>query len=197
MAKAAKSTAEDKNSDVEIEVEEDGVDHTNLDPDTMLTLDITDLRAANTTPNSRWGKVAFDEHGRATVKVPFKDIVRIHELKWLSPDDQEKYLAIAPPDDSMPMQLEAQRAISELEAHKATASKLALKNAELEAGMEMQTKRFDQAYGEYVKKSEAQIADLQKQLELSQKALNDTNVAFAALQASQPKAAADDKVKAK
>lgn len=67
-----------------------------LGPEDKVVLQLSDLRNAGKTVKSRFGKIAFDEKGLADLTVQVKDVSMIQSLGWLSKEDQEKYLGIAP-----------------------------------------------------------------------------------------------------
>lgn len=109
------------------------------DPNTLVELQIQDRRSSGQAVGTRWGKVQFDENGAATIKVPLRDVLKIHELKWLSVDDQAKYLGLEELQPPTPLEVKAG---AELEAARAAGTKLAMRNAELEAQIELKAAEY-------------------------------------------------------
>jgi len=120
--------------------------NTEMDPDTVVTLEIMDRRNAGKTPSSRWGKVKFDDDGVATIKVPLKDIIHVHSFGWLSVEDQEKYLAL---EEAQPATAAETKANSDLTAVRGANARLAQKNAELEEKLEQMATEFRAQYTAY------------------------------------------------
>lgn len=150
---------DETDDEVSIDVEDEAETY---EPNDVITLDVTDKSAANTEPNSRWGRIKFDEHGRAQIKVPFKDVPRVHELKLLSAADAEKYLHLVQETDDAPMQAEAQKLVGEIEVHKAVAERALRENLEMKVELESMSKRFDLQWGKHVKDTDEKITQIAK-----------------------------------
>lgn len=150
-----------------------------MDDEQSLEVAIHDMKLAGTEPGSRWGRIKFDENGDAKVKCKKKDIHKLHELKWLGQEDQDRFgmESLLPP--TAPMEMEQQKIVGELSALTSANVKLAQRAAMVEAEceqrlekmeasclarMKSQDEKFNTTWAADMKAKDAVIADLEKQL---------------------------------
>jgi len=143
---------------------ESSVDQAPMDPNTIIVLDIVDRANAGRNPSTRWGRTQFDDAGRATIKVPLKDVTTVHSLRWLSVDDQEKYLGISQEAAIVATTSEVAELQNQLDATKNACTRLAQTNATLEVRMDEMLSKYQKEYSAYQDMIKAQLEDMQRQI---------------------------------
>lgn len=162
MTKAAKKDDQDTETKNE----------TPLDPNMPVELTIQDRLNAGKEPSTRWGRIKFDAEGFATVKVPLKDVTIINSLGWLSKEDQEEYIGISQEAQIVATTSDVSEIQARLDATSNANTRLASRNAELEAKLdEMQTK-MRKEFETYQAKVDEQMTELQKQLDVEREKLS-------------------------
>ncbi len=153
-----------------------------MDPNTIVSVTIKDRLNAGKEPGSRWGRIKFDSDGVAEVKVPLKDVVKLHELRWLSVEDQEKYLGISQEAAAVitATTSEVAELQSQLDATKNANTRLASKNAELEAKLDEILAKYQKEYAAYQKDVDEKMQAFRADLD---KAMSDLDAAKAANEA--------------
>jgi len=151
-----------------------------MNPDSMVEVSVHCAQNAGKEPNSRWGRLKFDDEGNALVKLPVKDVGKLNDMGWLSEEDKEKYLGMEPA--SAPMEAEAAALMSENDSLRAANTKLASKVAELEAAGETMSKKFDDAWSKeqerfssLMKAKDEECDGLKRALDGAQKSLAEAN----------------------
>lgn len=162
MSKAAKN---------EVVVENESIE--NMDPNTPIELVICDRRNANKEPGTRWGRIKFDADGLATIKVPLKDVQTVHSLGWLSVEDQEKYLGLSQTAEIVASTSEVAELQAQLSATTNANSRLASRNAELEAKLDEVLFKAQSEFKAYQEKINSEMEQLAKDLSAAQQALAD------------------------
>lgn len=168
-------TRPNDDDETEIDVDDDVDD---LDPDSIVTLNIMDRHNAGRKPSTRWGRVQFNEIGEATIKVPVRDVHLVHNLKWLSEDDQKRYLHL---EEAQPATPAENASNAELEAVRGANTRLAQRNAELEEKLDSQAKEFKTQFKAYQEGT-------QKEIEVHKAKRKEAEDALQALEARKSKA---------
>ncbi len=165
-----------------------------LDPNTIVELNLLCPANAGFAPATHWGKVAFDAEGKGTVKLPLKDIALFSQLKWMLPEDLEKYLGISQQVAAVVTTADNNELQSKLDATTAANVRLAQKNAELEAKLDEIMSRYQKemkAYDDKVMSDMKTLNDSIDKLHADNAALSSENESLKAqLAAAQPAAPA-------
>lgn len=157
--------AESKSDKLEVDMDpsSDGsADYTKMDPNTIVEIVVHDAHNAGKTPGTRFGRIPFDAEGNAKLKIALKDLVILNSWGWLSQEDQEKYLGL---EAAQPQVIDEAQHNAELDAVRAANTKLAQRNADLEARLEDAEARFRKEFTAFQAATTAQIEELKKTAE--------------------------------
>jgi len=143
-----------------------------MDPNTMIKLNVVSKDNAGRAPSTRWGKVSFDENGEGTVEMPLKDIALFSQLKWLRPEDMEKYLGISQQAAAVVTTEQASDLQQQLDATKSANVRLATKNAELEAKLDEILARYQKEFKGYEEKVMADMQSIREDLDKANDRMN-------------------------
>lgn len=121
---------------------------TEMDPNQVIGLNVCSIANANKETKTRWGVVKFSADGVGELKVPLKDVKLVDSLGWLSKEDKEQYLGVEIVEPTTSQDADLRR---EFEAMERANTKMAQKNASLEAEIERYEEKFKSAEAEYMK----------------------------------------------
>lgn len=128
-------TGNDADIDVDIDNDDDDVP---TNPNALVDIEVHNIANAGKSPSSRWGVVKFDAEGYATIRLPLKDVHQLHHMGWLNEDDQQRYLGL---EAAQPPSVNTQAIDAEMESLKGANIRLAMRNAELEAKNDYDSKQ--------------------------------------------------------
>lgn len=168
MAKNDKATA--------AKIEEKTDDTEQLDPNAIVELTVVSRENAGKAPSTRWGKVSFDENGEGKVKLPLKDVHLLNQLRWVTAEDQEKYLGISQQAAAQATNEQASDLQARLDATTAANVRMAQKNAELEAQIDAMKANFRKELDAYKGQIDDEMKSVHAQLDKTQAALDEHTV---------------------
>lgn len=81
---------------MEKQMRDEKADAKTVDPDAVLTVSLYAPQNSGKRVSTRWGHIAFDGQGNASIACKGSDLLLLDQLQWLLPEDRVKFGLLKP-----------------------------------------------------------------------------------------------------